>query len=694
MGAISVGLTDMTGLQISVLGGFSAYNTIGKRVTIANRKACAMLAYLALNQSPVESRERLAGMFWSDRAENQARASLRQCIKQLREIFDEENLYGFYTERQAVGLSSAVVDLQVVAQALKEGVVAKELLSAEVEPEKLLYGFESLDQSFTAWLHVARQHWRDTLVSGLEQCLKEGDKENSRDAAKVLMRIDPSHEDACRHLIKRDALEGNTASALRRYNELWAKLDEEYDVEPDQETQTLIARIKTGTFNKCEDQSSSPAPATATATEAKDPVPDSFSEVLEENIKIPVIVVSSFVQEGPWTQETYLIEGFRRELIASLARFREWVTVEGFGTNELQNTLPAQAGSPISNYQLDCGYREEGDNVHLVITLKDIVNRTYIWSEQLNLTLNNWFSVQKQIVRRIALAFNVNLTAQRISKISTLPQEKLPIYDKWLRGQSMVFGFKPDNWRNAHSIFTDITNLNEGFSPAYSSLAQLENSVHLAFPGTFRTQQTHDRALQLAQRSVELDPLDTRSHLSHGWALALNGHFDRAQMSFKLACELNQNAPWTLVSAALGIAFSDSREEALQLADQSLALNPNPSKLDWGYQATLRFVCADYDGCVKAVDSADGSISNLSGWKAAALSQLGYREEARASGEQFVQLMNARWTGDKVRNSEEVANWFLHCFPIRNHDTWLRLRDGLAGAGIEVSDIRHPRLPD
>ncbi|MFD2430484.1 hypothetical protein ACFSUK_25205 [Sphingobium scionense] len=49
-----------------------------------SRKACALLAHLALEPDRRASRDRLVGLLWSDRGEVQARASLRQALTDLR----------------------------------------------------------------------------------------------------------------------------------------------------------------------------------------------------------------------------------------------------------------------------------------------------------------------------------------------------------------------------------------------------------------------------------------------------------------------------------------------------------------------------------------------------------------------------------------------------------------------------------
>src|SRR3954452_25329278 len=73
-------------LKMSVLGHVAATYE-GRDVRIKSRKSSAVLAYIALNDARVETRERLVGLFWSDSDEQHARASLRQTLRELRQSF-------------------------------------------------------------------------------------------------------------------------------------------------------------------------------------------------------------------------------------------------------------------------------------------------------------------------------------------------------------------------------------------------------------------------------------------------------------------------------------------------------------------------------------------------------------------------------------------------------------------------------
>ena len=70
-------------LQIRVLGQFDV-RLDGKRVTISSRAGQSLFAYLALTAGTSHRRERLAGIFWPDTSDENARKYLRQELWRIR----------------------------------------------------------------------------------------------------------------------------------------------------------------------------------------------------------------------------------------------------------------------------------------------------------------------------------------------------------------------------------------------------------------------------------------------------------------------------------------------------------------------------------------------------------------------------------------------------------------------------------
>ena len=60
----------MAACSLTLLGGFGLRSTDGKDLPLPTRKDRLLLAYLALSAGRPSGRDRLAGLFWGDRAEN------------------------------------------------------------------------------------------------------------------------------------------------------------------------------------------------------------------------------------------------------------------------------------------------------------------------------------------------------------------------------------------------------------------------------------------------------------------------------------------------------------------------------------------------------------------------------------------------------------------------------------------------
>jgi tetratricopeptide (TPR) repeat protein len=216
---------------------------------------------------------------------------------------------------------------------------------------------------------------------------------------------------------------------------------------------------------------------------------------------------------------------------------------------------------------------------------------------------------------------------------------------------------------------------------------QMNNIEHFVHPGLFRDLDKARTTVELAKRAVELDPVDSRAHLCCGWSYVMAFREPEAAPHMELACELNDNDPWTLLSCAHYYAFCGSIEQARLRAEQSLALSPAPPHLGWAYHGTIRFLCGDYAGAIEAIDRAQGAIRILPAWRAAALYRLGEPVLAREEAERFLNGIRSFWVGSLAPTDEAVTRWTLQAHPISVRSRWEALRDSLRGAGLPVEGI-------
>jgi len=680
-------------LSLSVLGAVSA-SIAGREIRIKTRKSRAVLAYLALNEALRDTRERLVGFFWSETEEEKARGSLRQTLRELRALFVEAGYQGFRTEKLAVELDpgSIDVDLWAVLRQAEAGHVDPLLLNRPRLFETMLEGFEDLDPSFRVWLLAKRETLNNRLLRALEAALRDASLDPA-DRGKVglaIINVDPSHEEACRLLMRLKTAAGDISGALKIYNNLWGRLGDEYDMEPAAETQRLVAEIKSGVLERAVARRPAPLEGSATPNQPElhrriDPVSTGPAGPLPA-AKIE-LAVDTFDINDVQIDRLHLVYGFRRHLIANLVRFREWYVTDRAGP-----TASGLAQLVVSaRYAVQADAYQTGDSVNMILTLRQEDTNHYVWSDNFELKLDKWFETQRRIVKRLTMALNVNLSTERLVRLAGQSDLSLDIHDLWLRGQSAFFSFDPALRRQASDAFAEVIRVAPNFSPAYSNMAQLINTEHIAFPGLLRGRENEDKALEMSRKAVQLDPVDSRAHLCMAWSHAMSRHYDLAVEHARIASQLNDNDAWTLISSAHIFAYCANFERAQELSRQSFEISPVPSRTQWDFLAKNRFLWGDYAGCLAAASASEDLLIALPAWTAAAHFHAGHRREAAQDAKRFLALIRARWFGAAGPSDENIMRWFLHQYPISRRQDWERLRDGLSGAGLVVTAAEQHR---
>jgi DNA-binding SARP family transcriptional activator len=675
-------------LSVSLVGRLGVrFN--GRPIELRTRKAGAVLSYLALSEAKQESRERLVGLLWSRSDEEKARASLRQVVRELRSMLEDAGYDGFVAERLMIGLDVGriEVDIESVIQLAESGRVHPLLLDTPQLDGRLLEGMDDLDPSFRVWVLAKRQTIHERLMRNLDEGLTSASvaPDSKKKFAAAIVNLDPTHEYACRYLMRAHAEEGDTAGALRLYKALWDLLDRDYAMEPSAATEELVANIKLGILER--------APADRSASAAND---EFAVRMIRATALQPVVtqppaasapsktrlVLLPFAMHGVDEDHSHLVQGFSQHLAACLVRFREWSVVD---RPPAAVVLPALGTAP--QYCIETTAYQAGAEINIVMVLRDDTMGIYVWSESFRLGLGNWFETQQRIIRRIATSLNVQLSTERLMRLAGEPDVSLDLHDRWLRGQNLIAKFDQESWQRAVAIFRDSIRESPAFSPFYSSLVQMNNIEHLVHPGVFRNRDKAKATLELAKKSVELDPVDSRAHLCCGWSYTFALREAEAAAHMDLACDLNDNDPWTLLSSAHFCAFCGSIEQAQLRSSQSLALSLAPSRLEWGYHCINRFLCGDYAGAIEASDRAYNVIQTLPAWRAAALFELGQVEAAREEAQRFLNGIRSFWVGSDPPTDEAITHWLLQAHPINIKARWETLRRGVRGAGFPVEGI-------
>jgi len=698
-------------LTISAIGGAS-FVYRGREIGLRNRKGRAMLAYIALNGSPEVDRDRLAGLFWSEFSQSNARTTLRQAVHEVREAMRAVGCDSLIVTRSTVGLlpGSYQVDLDGLLAAVESREAPEALLQEGQLSDTLLAGFEDVDPAFHGWLTARRQTVHDRLIRKLEEGYRDTalPRRQRRRLAEAALRLDSTHEEACRAVMRAAAEDGETSAALRAYDELYRLLGDEYDMEPSAATQALVAEIKKGEieasaertqpdFSHPQDGAVRQPGGLAESARAPLSYEAEMRQVLLPQHRVaqptaagsiaakPWLLIEPFAMSGVRADETHLVAGFRNELIACLARFREW-----YITGADCDLRDEHGGVPISSrYAVATTAYQAGSIINVVMVLRERPADLAVWGERFELRLDRWFETQQFIIRRIAATLNVQLSNQRLMRLSHVPDLTLEAYDIWLRGQVAINEYRAGEWNRTAEMLARAIEREPGFSPLYSSLAQMNNVVHFVQPGKFRDEAHVQRTLALVQRAVALDPRDSRAHLCLGWAMAFARRYSQAELHMDIARELNSTDSHTLMSSAMFHGFNGHIERAVEQAAMSMEMAVLPTLSHWGFLTNIRFLHGDYEGTIVAADQAQDGLPTMLAFRAAALSKLGRMAEAQQDVARFYARVRAAWAGDTPPTEALIGRWLLHLYPVSRVEIWQRLRDDMALAGIPVAGLTY-----
>src|SRR6185312_14171328 len=240
----------MAGLKLTLLGGFEALLTNGEAVELPAQKDRALLAFLAIGSGAAHSRDRLAGLLWSERGDQQARDSLKQALMRLRRGLGGSGGGMLRADRQSIGLDrdAVSVDTLLFERLIRDGTAASLAQAAALYHGDLLDGIAVRDPAFEDWLLVERQRLRalfERALAGLmAKALAGGDAESAAEAAQRLLLLDPLSEAACRTLMQVHGDRGETVQVLRLYDRLRERLYREMGVQPEPATTALYDRLR------------------------------------------------------------------------------------------------------------------------------------------------------------------------------------------------------------------------------------------------------------------------------------------------------------------------------------------------------------------------------------------------------------------------------------------------------------------
>ncbi|MGN6561261.1 MAG: AfsR/SARP family transcriptional regulator [Thermomicrobiales bacterium] len=250
----------MNVLRICLFGGLRiTYN--GESTIKVTQTVQSLLAYMLIKRQRCHPREVLAGLFWGDRPEDQARSCLSTALWRLRRSFEPAGIaHGDWlltTPTGEIGFNPASahwLDVAVYEEQVS-AVIARppQAINADVitglERAVGLYAGELLEGFDEPWAVGERERLAAIHINALTYLMRyhdhHGAYEESVAHGQQILQRDPLREETHRAVMLIHVKHGQRALALRQYEYCRQVLADELGIAPMPETQAVYQQIVT-----------------------------------------------------------------------------------------------------------------------------------------------------------------------------------------------------------------------------------------------------------------------------------------------------------------------------------------------------------------------------------------------------------------------------------------------------------------
>jgi len=281
----------------------------------------------------------------------------------------------------------------------------------------------------------------------------------------------------------------------------------------------------------------------------------------------PSIAVLPFQNMSGDPEQEYFADGVVEEIITALSRFSGlFVIARNSSFSYKGHAVDVQrVGRELGvRYVLEGSVRKVAQRVRVTSQLAHAVNRSHLWADRFDGTIDDIFYLQDQIAAKVAGAIAPKLDQAEIERAKHKPTENLGAYDYFLRGMEYSYKNTPETVSEALRLFYKAIELDPEFAAAYGMAA---SCYMLRKGGGWMSDRGAEiaEAERLAIKAVQLGKGDAVALSRAGNVLAYVVHnVDAGRLFIDRALTLNPNLAFAWYTSGWLEVFAGRPEIALK----------------------------------------------------------------------------------------------------------------------------------
>jgi len=308
----------------------------------------------------------------------------------------------------------------------------------------------------------------------------------------------------------------------------------------------------------------------------KNPVSRSVDTPNVPPLDKPSIAVLPFANISGDGGQDYFVDGMTEEIITALSKWPSFLVIA-------RNSTFAYKGRPIDSrsvgqelgvrYLLEGSVRKSGARLRINGQLIEAETRAQLWADRFEGSVDEVFELQDKVTEQVVGTIAPKVELAEIFQSKSKKTENLAAYDYYLRGLEKFNAGTDEANIEAIAQFETSVGLDSRFAQGYA-MAALCYGVRRA-SGWKLDPKDIERAIELANKSIEIDPFDAQTLGAAGFVLIhLAGQFERGSLLTAEAVRLNPNMARAWLWLGFVKMWVGEHATAKDCYERSIRLNP------------------------------------------------------------------------------------------------------------------------
>jgi TolB-like protein/AraC-like DNA-binding protein len=314
------------------------------------------------------------------------------------------------------------------------------------------------------------------------------------------------------------------------------------------------------------------------------------------------IAVLPFKNFSENLENQYISDGMMEAIILNISKIEDFKVISRTSMEQYRESQKPvkQIGSELRvSYLLEGSTFQDEDDVRVTVQLIDTRRDEHIWSESYDFELNEIFTIQNQIAKRVATILHSKITPKELSSLEQTPAPSPEAYDLYQRAGYYFINYlqrmQETDYHSCIKLFSNAVREDSTFAAAYVRLAELywlRNYRSEYYSDTFM-----DTVFVLCNKALTFDPRSSDAHKLLGQYYLETGKREDGLTELETAISLNKNNAYAYETIGFYNNWFGKWEIGIPQIMKSIQLDPFSISLSqrYGFLARAYLDILDFD---------------------------------------------------------------------------------------------------